>query len=235
MRPTLRRLRISRAAATAIAPVNLLLQNYAVHAGLEQRKRQAGLALEVAQSVEDFGRGVRRKVFKYHSELPRRKSGQQKITKSDLNTKPAVLRRIKCKALERQRGRDRRLVPIYLLHVVRQPLILIEDLLLQGRELRRRQQAGGTLIHGERGPLARDALAVEVQLKPSNAPRVVGQKRQSWVQLQCIRGPIAEYMASVHTTVCDARYILLTKHLLALNTTYTCHIPSFKSHGRKQY
>jgi len=39
-----------------IAPINLLLQNDAVHARLEKRKHQTCLALEFAQAVEDFGR-----------------------------------------------------------------------------------------------------------------------------------------------------------------------------------
>lgn len=39
------------------APVNLLLQHDAVHARLEQRKHEAGLALQLAQAVEDVGGG----------------------------------------------------------------------------------------------------------------------------------------------------------------------------------
>ncbi|KAH6656860.1 hypothetical protein BKA67DRAFT_553396 [Truncatella angustata] len=43
-----------------VAPLDLLLQHYAVHAGLEQREHQARLALELAQAVEDLGRGLLR-------------------------------------------------------------------------------------------------------------------------------------------------------------------------------
>jgi hypothetical protein len=38
-------------------PVNLLLQHDAVHARLEQGKHEAGLALQLAEAVEDVGRG----------------------------------------------------------------------------------------------------------------------------------------------------------------------------------
>jgi len=41
---------------TIITPVNLLLQNNTVHAGLEQREHQACLALEFAQTVQDLCR-----------------------------------------------------------------------------------------------------------------------------------------------------------------------------------
>jgi hypothetical protein len=36
-------------------PINLLLQHDAVHARLEQRKHEAGLALQLAEAVEDVG------------------------------------------------------------------------------------------------------------------------------------------------------------------------------------
>lgn len=43
------------ATATGLtAPVNLLLQHDAIHAGLEQRKHQARFALQLPQSVEDL-------------------------------------------------------------------------------------------------------------------------------------------------------------------------------------
>ncbi len=42
-----------------VAPVDLLLQHDAVDAGLEQREHQAGLALQLAQAVEDVCRGRR--------------------------------------------------------------------------------------------------------------------------------------------------------------------------------
>lgn len=36
-------------------PIHLLLQHDAVHTRLEQRKHQAGLALQLAEAVEDLG------------------------------------------------------------------------------------------------------------------------------------------------------------------------------------
>ncbi len=57
------------ARAAARAPVNLLLQDDAVHAGLEQRKGHARLALEVAQAVEDVGRRVGREPVEQRGEL----------------------------------------------------------------------------------------------------------------------------------------------------------------------
>ena len=45
--------------APVISPIYLLLQHDAIHTSLEQRKRQARLALQVAQPVEDLGAGVR--------------------------------------------------------------------------------------------------------------------------------------------------------------------------------
>ncbi|KAI1162609.1 hypothetical protein F5B18DRAFT_368732 [Nemania serpens] len=41
-----------------LAKVDLLLQDDAVHAGLEEREDEARLALELAQAVEDGGRGL---------------------------------------------------------------------------------------------------------------------------------------------------------------------------------
>ena len=41
-----------------IPPVDLLLQDDTVHAGLEQGEDQASLALQLAQAVEDLGRGL---------------------------------------------------------------------------------------------------------------------------------------------------------------------------------
>lgn len=60
---------LSRTRALPAAPVNLLLQHDAVHAGLEQRKGQARLALELAQPVEDLGRGVGREAVERRGEL----------------------------------------------------------------------------------------------------------------------------------------------------------------------
>lgn len=43
-----------------LAPVKLLLQHDAVHAGLEEGKYERCLAFELAQAVEDFGSGLGR-------------------------------------------------------------------------------------------------------------------------------------------------------------------------------
>jgi len=58
-------------AAAAAPPVNLLLQHDAVHARLEQRKRQARLALQLAQPVEDLRRRPRGQVVEHRRELNR--------------------------------------------------------------------------------------------------------------------------------------------------------------------
>ncbi|KAF4123623.1 hypothetical protein GMORB2_6324 [Geosmithia morbida] len=47
--------RIVTGPSPSAPPVNLLLEDDAVDAGLEERKCQAGLAFEVAQSVENVG------------------------------------------------------------------------------------------------------------------------------------------------------------------------------------
>ena len=45
--------------ALLLVPADLLLQHDAVDARLEQGEHQAGLALELAEPVEDLGRGLR--------------------------------------------------------------------------------------------------------------------------------------------------------------------------------
>ena len=45
-----------------VAPVDLLLQHYAVHAGLEQREDEAALALQLTQAVQDLCRRSRRRI-----------------------------------------------------------------------------------------------------------------------------------------------------------------------------
>lgn len=64
-----RRRMVSVVRAAARAPVNLLLQDDAVHRRLEQCKRHARLALEVAQAVEDVGRGVGGEIVQERGEL----------------------------------------------------------------------------------------------------------------------------------------------------------------------
>lgn len=53
------------------APVNLLLQHNAVDARLEQGKGQARLALQLAQAVEDLGRGPRGQPVELRGQLRR--------------------------------------------------------------------------------------------------------------------------------------------------------------------
>lgn len=48
----------SHSSAALITPGNLLLQHDAVDGGLEQGKDETRLALELAQAVEDLGRGL---------------------------------------------------------------------------------------------------------------------------------------------------------------------------------
>lgn len=111
----------------ATPPVNLLLQHDAVHTSLEQRKRQACLALQVAQAVEDVGARVRREVVERGGELQ--------------NLPPSAS--ADCKEVGGTGAGY-----VNLVHVLGQALVLLEDLLLEGRELRRGEEVGGSLVHG---------------------------------------------------------------------------------------
>lgn len=95
---------------------NLLLQHNTVNTRLKQRKHKAGLALEVAQPVEDLGARVRRQAVEEVGELF---SCQSPRLPLNLNE-----------------GR----ILANLLHVLRKTLVLLQDLLLQGRKLRGRGQ-----------------------------------------------------------------------------------------------
>ena len=56
----------------AVPPINLLLQNNAIHAGLEQGEGQARLPFEVAESIENLGAGVGGEVVERRRQLLQR-------------------------------------------------------------------------------------------------------------------------------------------------------------------
>lgn len=113
-----------------VAPVivlDLLLQHYAVDAGLEEREDEAGLALEFAQAINDLcarrgGEGVER-------------AGELE----DRQTSAGLLTRCEFKMGGRR---------VCLSHVRRKALVFVEDFLLKRGELGGREETGRGLLHG---------------------------------------------------------------------------------------
>ncbi len=115
-----------------VAEVDLLLQHDAVHAGLEEREDEARLALELAEAVEDLGRGLAGHGVEDRGELF--EGGKILVWKGNPDRYIVCTSRVGGDRRKNMKGKEGERVA-YLLHVLGQSLVLLQHLLLERREL----------------------------------------------------------------------------------------------------